>query len=173
MCWRCCTWSGWDVLLQAVQQVITNLLLSHIELRTEQCIDIKPYTHERKVEKIVVALGEELLMIQKKYIQVRGTLLEYKYNFSLLNSYILNILISLDKPYTLSPLSGDECSGKAFDPSASSLQPAGGDKSLQVPYTESKGGIPTKPSSKYACMYKYSSFIDQHLIISLLIFNSS
>ncbi|XP_046337083.2 Fanconi anemia group M protein-like isoform X2 [Haliotis rufescens] len=62
--------------LKAVQQVITNLLLSHIELRTEQCIDIKPYTHERKVEKIVVALGEELLMIQKKYIQVMSVVVK-------------------------------------------------------------------------------------------------
>ncbi|XP_067680234.1 Fanconi anemia group M protein-like [Haliotis asinina] len=62
--------------IKAVQQVITNLLISHIELRTEECIDIKPYTHERKVEKIVVALGEELLMIQKKYVQVMSTVVQ-------------------------------------------------------------------------------------------------
>ena len=58
--------------LQAVQEVISNLMISHIELRTEQSPDIQPYTHERKVEKVVVPLGEELGAVKEKYLQVTG-----------------------------------------------------------------------------------------------------
>ncbi|XP_029807561.1 Fanconi anemia group M protein isoform X2 [Suricata suricatta] len=55
---------------QAVQQVITNLRIGQIELRSEDSPDILPYSHERRVEKLVVPLGEELVAIQKAYIQV-------------------------------------------------------------------------------------------------------
>ncbi|XP_053451315.1 Fanconi anemia group M protein isoform X2 [Nycticebus coucang] len=55
---------------QAVQQVITNLLIGQIELRSEDSPDILPYSHERRVEKLVVPLGEELAAIQKTYVQV-------------------------------------------------------------------------------------------------------
>ena len=55
---------------QAVQQVLVNLLISHIELRTEESLDIKQYSHERKVEKIVVPLGDELTAVRNKYLQV-------------------------------------------------------------------------------------------------------
>ena len=53
-----------------MQQVITNLLIGKIELRSEESPDILPYSHERRVEKLVVPLGEELGAIQKTYIQV-------------------------------------------------------------------------------------------------------
>ena len=55
-----------------MQEVISNLMISHIELRTEQSPDIQPYTHERKVEKVVVPLGEELSAVKEKYLQVTG-----------------------------------------------------------------------------------------------------
>ncbi|XP_045655282.1 Fanconi anemia group M protein [Ursus americanus] len=56
--------------IKAVQQVITNLRIGQIELRSEDSPDILPYSHERQVEKLVVPLGEELAAIQKAYIQV-------------------------------------------------------------------------------------------------------
>ncbi|XP_076442631.1 Fanconi anemia group M protein-like [Babylonia areolata] len=56
--------------IKAIQKVVSNLLISHIELRSEDSPDIKPYTHERTVEKIVVPLGEELNRIKLKYTQV-------------------------------------------------------------------------------------------------------
>ncbi|XP_066197441.1 Fanconi anemia group M protein [Saccopteryx leptura] len=59
---------GSDV--KAVQQVITNLLIGQIELRSEDSPDILPYSHERRVEKLVVPLGEELAAIQKAYVQI-------------------------------------------------------------------------------------------------------
>ena len=55
-----------------MQNVINNLAISHIELRSEDSPDIKPYTHERTVDKMVVPLGEELTSIKVKYIQVRA-----------------------------------------------------------------------------------------------------
>ncbi|EHB13019.1 Fanconi anemia group M protein [Heterocephalus glaber] len=55
--------------IKAVQQVITNLLIGQIELRSEDSADILPYSHERRVEKLIVPLGEELAAIQKTYIQ--------------------------------------------------------------------------------------------------------
>jgi hypothetical protein len=58
-------------LFQAVQQVISNLLVSNIELRSEDSVDIKPYTHQRQVEKIVIKLGDELEFFKTKFLRVR------------------------------------------------------------------------------------------------------
>ncbi|KAG8126721.1 hypothetical protein E2320_021852 [Naja naja] len=55
--------------IKAVQQVITNLLISHIELCFEDSPDIQPYSHERRIEKCVVPLGKELTEIQNAYIR--------------------------------------------------------------------------------------------------------
>ncbi|XP_026635003.1 Fanconi anemia group M protein isoform X2 [Microtus ochrogaster] len=59
--------------IKAVQQVITNLLIGKVELRSEDSPDILPYSHERRVEKLVVPLGEELGAIQKTYIRILET----------------------------------------------------------------------------------------------------
>lgn len=59
-----------NLFLQAVQQVMSNLLISHIELRSEDSADIKPYTHKRTVEKVVVPLGDELTTTKIQYTKV-------------------------------------------------------------------------------------------------------
>ncbi|XP_066529499.1 Fanconi anemia group M protein [Hoplias malabaricus] len=59
---------GGDV--KAVQQIISNLLISHIELRTEESPDIQAHSHHRSLEKIVVPLGESLTKYQTWYLQV-------------------------------------------------------------------------------------------------------
>lgn len=51
-------------------QVLTNLLISEIELRNEESTDIQPYTHQRTVEKVVVPLGDELKDLQTRYRNV-------------------------------------------------------------------------------------------------------
>ena len=56
---------------QAVQQVVTNLQLSHIELRSENSIDIQPYTHQRKVELSVVPLEGDILVLKNAFLKVR------------------------------------------------------------------------------------------------------
>ncbi|XP_031436050.1 Fanconi anemia group M protein isoform X2 [Clupea harengus] len=56
--------------MKAVQQVISNLLISHIELRSEESPDIQAHSHQRSLEKVVVPLGESLSGYQKRYLQV-------------------------------------------------------------------------------------------------------
>ncbi|XP_076021603.1 Fanconi anemia group M protein [Genypterus blacodes] len=55
---------------KSVQQVISNLLISHIELRSEESPDIRAHSHQRSVEKMVVPLGEALAAHQARYLQV-------------------------------------------------------------------------------------------------------
>ncbi|KAK4304795.1 hypothetical protein Pmani_023272 [Petrolisthes manimaculis] len=59
---------GTDVM--AVKQVLKNLFISEIEIRNEDSTDIQPYTHQRKVEKVVVSLGNELKSLQTRYNNV-------------------------------------------------------------------------------------------------------
>ena len=56
-----------------VQEVITNLMISHIELRSEGCLDIQRYTHKRTEEKFVVKLGPELMHLKNKFLEVIKT----------------------------------------------------------------------------------------------------
>ncbi len=52
---------------KAVQQVVSNLHVSHIEIRTEESLDVQPYTHRRTKETIVCPLGPAILHIQKQF----------------------------------------------------------------------------------------------------------
>ncbi|XP_073683588.1 Fanconi anemia group M protein-like [Garra rufa] len=58
---------GGDV--KAVQQVISNLLISHIELRSEDSPDVQTHVHQRSLEKIVVPPGDTLTQYQTRYLQ--------------------------------------------------------------------------------------------------------
>ncbi|GFQ87310.1 fanconi anemia group M protein [Trichonephila clavata] len=55
---------------QAVKLVLSNLLISHVEMRTEDSDDVKQYTHIRDIEKIVVPLGEKLLSIKSRFLDI-------------------------------------------------------------------------------------------------------
>ncbi|XP_043214863.1 Fanconi anemia group M protein-like [Amphibalanus amphitrite] len=59
--------------LKAVIQVLTNLLISRVEVRSEESPDVTPYTHGRQLEKIVVPLGDGLKAVRDKYMQVVRT----------------------------------------------------------------------------------------------------
>ena len=41
-----------------------------MELRSEESPGIQPYTHSRKVEKVVVSLGEDISKIKASYLKV-------------------------------------------------------------------------------------------------------
>ncbi|XP_072545967.1 Fanconi anemia group M protein isoform X2 [Salminus brasiliensis] len=56
--------------IKAVQQIVSNLLVSHIELRSEESPDIQAHCHQRSVEKLVVPLGKPLTEYQARYLQV-------------------------------------------------------------------------------------------------------
>lgn len=58
--------------VQAVQQVVSNLLIAQIELRSEDSFDIQSYTHNRKVEKIVVPLEGEIERLREEFLKVRA-----------------------------------------------------------------------------------------------------
>ncbi|XP_072314496.1 Fanconi anemia group M protein [Eucyclogobius newberryi] len=55
---------------KSVQSVISNLLISHIELRSEESPDIRAHSHQRSLDKMVVPLGETLSEYQTRYLQV-------------------------------------------------------------------------------------------------------
>ncbi|XP_070698797.1 Fanconi anemia group M protein [Pempheris klunzingeri] len=55
---------------KSVQSVISSLLISHIELRSDESPDIQAHSHQRSVEKVVVPLGEALSAHQARYLQV-------------------------------------------------------------------------------------------------------
>uniref|UniRef100_A0A8C7ZIY3 Fanconi anemia group M protein n=1 Tax=Oryzias sinensis TaxID=183150 RepID=A0A8C7ZIY3_9TELE len=55
---------------KSVQAVISNLLISHIELRSEESLDIQAHSHQRSVDKVVVPLGEALSAYQTRYLEV-------------------------------------------------------------------------------------------------------
>ncbi|XP_065063159.1 Fanconi anemia group M protein homolog [Rhopilema esculentum] len=56
--------------MNAVQQVVTNLMISQVELRSEESDDIKPYVFGRNVEKIVVPLSSELKEAKAEFLKV-------------------------------------------------------------------------------------------------------
>ena len=53
-----------------MQSVISNLLISHIELRSDESPDIQAHSHQRSVEKVVVPLGDVLSAHQARYLEV-------------------------------------------------------------------------------------------------------
>ncbi|KAK9716906.1 3'-5' DNA helicase, variant 2 [Basidiobolus ranarum] len=50
-----------------VQDVVNNLMISHIELRSEESLDIQKYTHGRKIDVIVVPLTSKINEICKQF----------------------------------------------------------------------------------------------------------
>ena len=56
---------GADV--STVQDVVNNLRIGRIEIRTEESMDIRQYTHNREKEIIVVPLGDQITAIQKMF----------------------------------------------------------------------------------------------------------
>jgi len=56
--------------IEAVKYMLTSLYISYIELRSEDSPDVTPYTHERKLEKIVIPMSEEILEIKRKFLEI-------------------------------------------------------------------------------------------------------
>lgn len=52
-------------------QVIQNLLISHLEFRTEESIDVHPFVFQRNLTTVVVPLGEKLQQVKDDYLQVK------------------------------------------------------------------------------------------------------
>ena len=56
--------------INAVRLMLQNLLISNIELRSEDSPDIVPYTFQRTIEKIVVPMGKELEDVRQKFLTI-------------------------------------------------------------------------------------------------------
>ncbi|KAL2072540.1 hypothetical protein VTL71DRAFT_11883 [Oculimacula yallundae] len=50
--------------VEAVQEVIDNLEISKVEIRTEESIDIQQYNHQRNIDQIVLEPSDEIIMIK-------------------------------------------------------------------------------------------------------------
>nr|CAD7394239.1 unnamed protein product [Timema cristinae] len=56
--------------MAAIQKVLNNLRISKLELRSENSLDVAPYTQDRSLETVVVPLGERLSQIKDKYLSL-------------------------------------------------------------------------------------------------------
>ncbi|KAL3311067.1 hypothetical protein Ciccas_010357 [Cichlidogyrus casuarinus] len=52
--------------MEGLQSIIQNLLISHLELRSEESKDVTSYMHSRELEICIVPLSEELLSIKNQ-----------------------------------------------------------------------------------------------------------
>ncbi|KAJ3414463.1 hypothetical protein HDV05_006556 [Chytridiales sp. JEL 0842] len=62
--------------VKTVQTVVENLMISKIEIRTEDSMDIKQYTHERVLDVIVVQMSDDIKAIVEIFRKVVGPNLE-------------------------------------------------------------------------------------------------
>ncbi|CAG9813734.1 unnamed protein product [Phaedon cochleariae] len=53
-----------------VLEVVQNLLISHLEVRTEESLDVSPYVFHRNLTTVVVPLGEKLQSVKDEYMKV-------------------------------------------------------------------------------------------------------
>lgn len=53
-----------------VAEVVHNLLISHIEVRTEKCSDVAPYVHKKKIETIIVRLTDKIQNYRQELINI-------------------------------------------------------------------------------------------------------
>lgn len=74
-----------------VHQVVQSLHISHIELRDETSPDIIPYINERKIDIILVPLGEELEMYKEKYINIMDRHVKWLIQCHVINGQTANI----------------------------------------------------------------------------------
>ncbi|KAG6578303.1 DEAD-box ATP-dependent RNA helicase FANCM, partial [Cucurbita argyrosperma subsp. sororia] len=54
---------------QGIQQIIDNLHISNLQYRDESDHDVNPYVHDRKIELIQVAMGEDAVEINNKLLE--------------------------------------------------------------------------------------------------------
>ncbi|XP_053206455.1 Fanconi anemia group M protein homolog [Panonychus citri] len=77
-----------------IKQVLKNLLISKIEYRSEESLDVQKYTHNRRVETIVVQLDEELTYYRDRLLSIIEENLKTLVKRKAIGSYDLNRLSS-------------------------------------------------------------------------------
>jgi len=66
--------------MEQVQQVIRNLLISHIEVRTAEDIDVRAYIHTTKLEMVRLSLTPELNAARSLFSELLQIPLDKLYN---------------------------------------------------------------------------------------------
>ena len=61
---------------KTVQKVVENLLINKIEIRTEDSLDIKPYTHNRILEEIILPMSDDIKAISDIYSNLISVFLD-------------------------------------------------------------------------------------------------
>lgn len=56
--------------IKDVADIVQNLLISHIEVRSDQSIDVAPYTFKKNIKTVVVPLGSTLKQIRDEFVEV-------------------------------------------------------------------------------------------------------
>ncbi|XP_015792090.1 Fanconi anemia group M protein homolog [Tetranychus urticae] len=77
-----------------IKQVLKNLLISKIEFRSEESLDVQKYTHNRRVETIVVQLDEELSYYRDQLLKIIEENLKTLVKRRAINGYDLNRISS-------------------------------------------------------------------------------
>ncbi|KAK2059934.1 type III restriction enzyme [Colletotrichum caudatum] len=62
--------------IETVQEIIDNLGISHIEIRTEDSIDIRQYVHQRNVEQVVLDPSDEMCEIKDLFSKALKPLMD-------------------------------------------------------------------------------------------------
>uniref|UniRef100_A0A0X3NYD3 Fanconi anemia group M protein n=2 Tax=Schistocephalus solidus TaxID=70667 RepID=A0A0X3NYD3_SCHSO len=77
--------------LVGAQAIIANLLISHLEIRTEDCEDIKKYSFTRELETVVVRLDPQLASFKNRLCELALPPLQRLSNHGVLDSRGRNI----------------------------------------------------------------------------------
>ena len=84
-------------------------MISHIELRSEESIDVRAYVHKRKIDKVVVSLDGEIKEIRNAFLKVttiivhrRWCIQSFVFLFQIL-SRIVNRLVGHRVLYAIDP----------------------------------------------------------------------
>ncbi|CAG9559830.1 unnamed protein product [Danaus chrysippus] len=56
--------------VEDVIHIVKHLHISRLELRTENCLDVKAYSHVRNINTVVVELGHELTKLREQYVEI-------------------------------------------------------------------------------------------------------
>ncbi|WYZ34525.1 hypothetical protein EsH8_I_000801 [Colletotrichum jinshuiense] len=62
--------------IETVQEIIDNLGISHIEIRTEDSIDIRQYVHQRNIEQVVLDPSDEMCEIKDLFSKALKPLMD-------------------------------------------------------------------------------------------------
>lgn len=54
-----------------ILEVVDNLLISHLEFKTDDSPDVKPYIFAKSIETVVVPLGEKIQEMKDEFIKVK------------------------------------------------------------------------------------------------------